>query len=138
MYQNHFQGLPIHNVEFPAITICSHGQIKNVLDNAINKQFKDFVIMKIKKKEENKRRRKRDLNLKQSFMTDLGLTNMEVEELKVKYMQEYYPGLKIDQLSSIVEILTAEDPERTIKSKVLTDPESITFLGKNMPNFIME
>ena len=60
--------------------------------------------MKIKKKEENKRRRKRDLNLKQSFMTDLGLTNMEVEELKVKYMQEYYPGLKIDQLSNIVEI----------------------------------
>ena len=94
--------------------------------------------MKIKKKEENNRRRKRDLNLKQSFMTDLGLTNMEVEELKVKYMQEYYPGLKIDQLSNIVEILAAEDPERTIKSKVLTDPESITFLGKNMPNFIMK
>ena len=138
MYPNYFQGLPIHNVEFPAITICSHGQIKNVLDNAINKQFKDFVIMKIKKKEENKRRRKRDLNLKQSFMTDLGLTNMEVEELKVKYMQEYYPGLKIDQLSNIVEILAAEDPERTIKSKVLTDPESITFLGKNIPNFIMK
>ena len=94
--------------------------------------------MKIKKKEENKRRRKRDLNLKQSFMTDLGLTNMEVEELKVKYMQEYYPGLKIDQLSNIVEILAAEDPERTIKSKALTDPESIPFLGKNMPNFIMK
>ena len=138
MHPNYFQGLPIHNVEFPAITICSHGQIKNVLDNAINKQFKEFVIMKIKKKEENKRRRKRDLNLKQSFMTDLGLTNMEVEELKVKYMQEYYPGLKIDQLSNIVEILAAEDPERTIKSKVLTDPESIPFVGKNMPNFIMK
>ena len=84
--------------------------------------------MKIKNKE-NKSRRKRDLNLKQSTMADLGLTNMELEELKVKYMEEYYPGLKMDQLSNIVGVLAAEDPERTIRSKVLTDPESIPFLG---------
>ena len=88
--------------------------------------------MKIKNKE-NKSRRKRDLNLKQSTMADLGLTNMEVEELKVKYMEDYYPGLKMDQLSNIVGVLAAEDPERTIRSKVLTDPESIPFLG----NFII-
>ena len=55
-----------------------------------------------------------------------------------RFSMNHARDLKIDQLSNIVEILAAEDPERTIKSKVLTDPESIPFLGKNMPNFIME
>ena len=65
-------GLPIHKVEYPAFTICSQGQVKNVLDNAINKQFEEFV-MKVKGKKKSKNRRKRDINLSQSTMNSLSL-----------------------------------------------------------------
>ena len=116
--------MPIHKVEYPAFTICSQGQVKNVLDNAINKQFEEFVI-EVKGKEKGKNRRKRDINLSQSTMDTLGLSTEEVEKLKKQFMQDYYPGLEMNQLVNLVGVLAADDPEKTLESKVITDPETI-------------
>ena len=37
---------PIENVEFPAITICSQGSAKDILDNVIWKQFERYLTSK--------------------------------------------------------------------------------------------
>ena len=121
--------MPIHKVDYPAITICSHGQVKEVLDNALNKQFEDFVL-KVKGKKDMDQRRKRDIHLSNSVINEFGLSTIEVEKLKKEFMKEYYPGLEMNQLVNLVALLTAEDPERTIEAKILTDPEAIPFLGK--------
>ena len=88
--------------------------------------------MKVKGKKKSKNRRKRDINLSQSTMNSLSLSTEEVEKLKKQFMQDYYPGLEMNQLVNLVALLTAEDPERTIEAKILTDPEAIPFLDLGM------
>ena len=45
---------PIKNVEFPAITICSQGAAKDVLDMVLLDQFEDYLNSKdIETKEDN-------------------------------------------------------------------------------------
>ena len=34
---------PIKNIEFPAITICSQGAAKDVMDNVLLQQFEDYL-----------------------------------------------------------------------------------------------
>ena len=60
---------PIENVEFPAITICSQGAAKDILDTAMLKQFEKYLKSKGKiipnskldGKTKSKGRRKRSL-----------------------------------------------------------------------------
>ena len=128
--------MPIHKVEYPAFTICSQGQVKNVLDNAINKQFEEFVL-KVKGKEKGKNRRKRDINLSQSTINALDLSTKEVEQLKTQFMQDYYPGLEMNQLVNLVGVLAADNPEKTFQSKVITDPETILSILGNYLEFLV-
>ena len=118
--------MPIHKVEYPALTICSQGQVKNVLDNAINKQFEEYVLQVW-----GKNRRKRDINLSQPTINMLGLSNKEIDELKKEFMQDYYPGLEMNQLVNVVGVLAASDPEKTLQSKVMTDPDAISSILGN-------
>ena len=127
--------MPIHKVEYPALTICSQGQVKNVLDNAINKQFEEYVLQ-VWEKEGGKNRRKRDINLSQSTINILGLSNEEIDELKKEFMQDYYPGLEMNQLVNVVGVLAASDPEKTLQSKVMTDPDAISsILGNYLDSY---
>ena len=122
--------MPIHKVEYPALTICSQGQVKNVLDNAINKQFEEYVLQ-VWEKEGGKNRRKRDIKLSQSTINILRLSNEEIDELKKEFMQDYYPGLEMNQLVNVVGVLAASDPEKTLQSKVMTDPDAISSILGN-------
>ena len=81
--------------------------------------------MKVKGKKKSKNRRKRDINLSQSTMNSLSLSTEEVEKLKKQFMQDYYPGLEMNQLVNLVGVLAADDPEKTLQSKVITDPETL-------------
>ena len=58
-------------------------------------------------------------------MDTLGLSTEEVEKLKKQFMQDYYPGLEMNQLVNLVGVLAADDPEKMLQSKVITDPETI-------------
>ena len=67
--------LPIEDVAFPAITICGQGLVKEVVANAINKQFSDYVSEKD---------------------TNMTLKNMTQEEKATKYelfLNETFSGL---------------------------------------------
>ena len=35
---------PIENIEFPAITICSQGLAKDLMENVMKQQFKSYMI----------------------------------------------------------------------------------------------
>ena len=87
--------------------------------------------MKVKGKKKSKNRRKRDINLSQSTMNSLSLSTEEVEKLKKQFMQDYYPGLEMNQLVNVVGVLAASDPEKTLQSKVMTDPDAISSILGN-------
>ena len=90
--------------------------------------------MKVKGKKKSKNRRKRDINLSQSTMNSLSLSTEEVEKLKKQFMQDYYPGLEMNQLVNLVGVLAADDPEKTLQSKVITDPDTIL---SSLGNYIL-
>ena len=92
--------------------------------------------MKVKGKKKSKNRRKRDINLSQSTINALDLSTKEVEQLKTQFMQDYYPGLEMNQLVNVVGVLAASDPEKTLQSKVMTDPEAISsILGNYLDSY---
>ena len=37
-------GLPLQKIDFPAITICSQGLIQDVIFQALDKQFDDYLV----------------------------------------------------------------------------------------------
>ena len=99
--------MPLHEVEYPAITICSHGLIEDVISNALNKQFNDFV--------------------KNSTGKDVAdFTQQELDTLKKNYTQVLYPGAQAEP-KNMVNVLTSDEPDETLSSQVLTDPKSACF-----------
>ena len=52
-------------------------------------------------------------------------------------MQDYYPGLEMNQLVNLVGVLAADNPEKTFQSKVITDPETILSILGNYLEFLV-
>ena len=94
-------------MEYPAITICSHGLIEDVISNALTKQFNDFVK-----------------NSTGKNVTDF--TPEELDTLKKNYTQVLYPGAQAEP-KNMVNVLTSNEPDDTLTSQVLTDPKSACF-----------
>ena len=63
--------LPIEDVPFPAITICGQGLVKEVVENAINKQFSDYVSekdnMTLKNMTQDEKAKEYELFLNETF-----------------------------------------------------------------------
>ena len=43
-FNNSFPGLPIHNIDYPAITICSHGLVQEIIGDAMAKQIEKYIV----------------------------------------------------------------------------------------------
>ena len=77
---------PIKNVEFPAITICSQGSAKDVLDTAILKQFERYLKSrgKIKPKDKQDGETKLKGRRKRSSQNIVDtLSKKEVDKVKI-------------------------------------------------------
>ena len=81
-------GLPLNEIDHPAITICSQGLIQDIVDNAVIKQFDDY------RKEFN----------------DFNITHAEI-------LKALYPGSQTSP-QSLARIMMASDPEQAIAAQV--------------------
>ena len=96
-------GLPLKNIEYPAITICSQGMVQAILDKALEKQFNDFLVAN---------------NHDPDTITD------EVRKtLEDSFVTDKYPGA-ISSPDSLVNAMVSDNPDEAIKSKLITDPAS--------------
>ena len=91
-------GLPIKNIEFPAITICSQGLIKEVIDKVFDKQFEDYISNK-----------------------GLKLNNSNDAFLRKNYTNDLYPGATTSP-ESLINVLASDNPTETIEAQSLSDP----------------
>ena len=83
-----YLGLPLNEIDHPAITICSQGLIQDIVDNAVIKQFDDY------RKEFN----------------DFNITHAEI-------LKTLYPGSQTSP-QSLARIMMASDPEQAIAAQV--------------------
>ena len=100
---------PIYKIDFPAITICSQGLVQQVIDNALVKQFNDYLA-------------KKGIDYKTLSPSDLKIEQQ-------KYAKDLYPGASATP-QGMVNMLVAKEPSKSIKSSALTNPE---FLEDSIP-----
>ena len=91
-------GLPVTQIEYPAITICSQGSISQVFRNVREHQFSEFV-------------RAKGLNLD-------SISEEQRSDLRSDMSNDLYPGLG-QSPEFIVDALTWPNPEAGIESKIL-------------------
>ena len=97
-------GYPIEQVQFPAITICAQGSVREIVDAALVKQFREYVESLGKVYSE--------------------LTDEEIQKYGKSFLNEYYPGAKFppNQLVRMMSSPTA-DAEQTMKSEAILSPQ---------------
>ena len=95
----------MQHIDYPAITICSHGSIQEIIDSATRKQFEDYVLDTTGKN-----------------VSDF--SKADQESLKKNYTRDFYPGSNISP-ENLINTLTASDPDKTLNSKLITNPKSI-------------
>lgn len=97
-------GLPIENIEFPAITICTQGSANEVVDAALFQQFNSYLMSKGRRFEDLSESEK--VKEGQSFLIDL------------------YPGAKAPP-NQLVSMMASPgiDPERGIEALTIFNPE---------------
>ena len=120
--------LPIENIEFPAVTICPQGSIKDFLDSVLFKQFKEYVQVKTK------------ANV---VLSDL--TKDEMLTYAESFLNETYPGAE-EMPTKMIQAMSSTDPEKSVQSTTLLnkeeeiecDPDSndaiLEVLNKNLKN----
>ena len=102
--------LPIEEIEFPAVTICPQGNVKQVMDNVMFLQLKDYIKNKTRSGHRSRR------SESQYHETSHGnMTYAQMTTLIKGVLQDRYPGAK-DNPIKVVTLLTSDDPEKTAQS----------------------
>ena len=97
-------GYPIERVRFPSITICAQGSVREIVDAALVKQFREYIEALGKVYSE--------------------LTEDEISKYGKSFLHEKYPGAKFppNQLVRMMSSPTA-DAEKTMKAEAILTPQ---------------
>ena len=97
-------GLPIENIEFPAITICTQGSANEVVDAALFQQFNSYLTTKGKEFD--------------------SLSDSQKVQEGQNFLLDMYPGAKAPP-NQLVSMMASPgiDPERGIEALTIFNPE---------------
>ena len=82
-------GKSINEIDYPSITICSHGSMEDMIEDAVKKQFEKYALVK-----KNKTIAGQMFRPKRSAAESP--TEEEVDELWKSYIADYYPDTKLE------------------------------------------
>ena len=111
-------GKPINEIDYPSITICSHGSMEDMIEEAVKKQFEKYALVK-----KNKTIAGQKFRPKRSAA--MSPTEEEVDELWKSYIADYYPDTKLEP-QKLVQLFRPEiAPDNYIAAKSIINPESV-------------
>jgi hypothetical protein len=110
--------LPIENIEFPAVTICPQGSVKDILNNVMMKQLIEYIENKTETHRSTTTRFRRETPSlpSPSNMTYKGLMG-HVKD----FLHDVYPGAK-KQPTDFVTMLTKDNPKQAVENKAVILP----------------
>ena len=120
--------LPIDKIEFPAVTICPQGSIKDILDNVLFKQFMKYISNKTKPPNQILRE-KRFANEKEqwnSVMEDKEgpiLSYQEMIDEVNEFLKDVYPGAK-EPPTKLVSLLASDNPQVLVRNEAIIHPSN--------------
>ena len=94
---------PIKNVEFPAITICSQGLAKDIMENVLIKQFESYLESKKIITDPNAKLNKREIldiskQKKLESLTDEEVLGLIFDNILAVYYQRKYIFLEFNSI----------------------------------------
>ena len=106
-------GLPIEDVPFPSITICSQGSVNEIIDAAFFKQFNEYLEGKRYLSSRKKRHEEKQY-----------LSVSEMEQEGMNFLAEKYPGAKYLPLE-MVQILGSPglNPDTFLENEAILNSE---------------
>ena len=102
---------PIKNVEFPAITICSQGLAKDIMENVLIKQFQSYLESKKVITKVNAKQNKREISDNSKQKKFESLTDEEVYNktcYKEIYKDIYLTGMYLSRIQFSFSYVIAE------------------------------
>ena len=109
--------MALHELQHPAITICSQGLNQDDLNEAIKVQFERYALNVMDKNLTGHNYRiKRSAN-------GVG-TTIDAKSLWKQYVNTQYPGSQITP-NSLVHMLIASNPDKVLRAKTLTNINSV-------------
>ena len=120
--------LPIDEIEFPAVTICPQGSIKDILDNVLFKQFIEYVSNKTNP--QNHIWREKRFNSKEHHRNHVIEDNegpilnyQEMIEKITDFLNDVYPGAK-EPPTKLVSLLASDDPQELVRNEAIIFPSN--------------
>ena len=115
--------LSIEEIEFPAVTICPQGSVKQIGDAVLFKQFREYVVQK-KYKESNYNRTlglSKEEDMASKRYNNTVLPEMTYDEMMMEaesFLNDVYPGAK-EKPTQMIQAMTAADPQKVMESETL-------------------
>ena len=113
--------LPLEDIDFPSVTICPQGGVKEVMDNVMFLQLKDYIMNKTERGQRNlKLNDHRDeRSISQSHeKSPWNITYDQMTTLIIDFLQDRYPGTQ-DIPKNVVTMLTSDDPQRSAENDAI-------------------
>ena len=102
---------PIEEIDFPAVTICPQGSIKNMSETILGKQFMEYMEEKREKERSKRRKREGTYSNFTEIRRELTLRDM-IRNMK-DFMRDVYPGAK-DKPTKLIRLMLASDPQKSM------------------------
>ena len=107
--------LPIHEIEFPAVTICPQGSIKSIAETVLFLQLSRFIRNKREAEMTRKKRSVESANPDSSKLSGNGSLEMTYDEMMShvdQFLRDVYPGAT-DIPTKLVHLLTSNQPRKS-------------------------
>ena len=112
---------PIENIDFPAVTLCPQGSVREIVDAVLFHQFEEWLSKEAMNKGKRKKRdisqdQKTSVESNAQFTHNITMENMSVY-LK-KFLSDVYPGSK-EKPTKLVSMMTAPDPKEALENEAI-------------------
>ena len=110
--------LPIEDIEFPAVTICPQGSVKDSLDYVMFYQLTRYARNK------NEMLRSNTSPSSTSQLKEDDSWNVTYDEMLVwmdEFLRDVYPGAK-DKPTKLVALMTSDDPQKALQNEAVVLP----------------
>ena len=112
---------PIENIDFPAVTLCPQGSVREIVDAVLFHQFEEWLSNEAKVEG---KRKKRDINQDPKKFAESNSRlkyNITMENMSLylkKFLSDVYPGAQ-EKPTKLISMMTAPDPEEALGNEAI-------------------
>lgn len=113
--------LPMEKIKFPAVTVCPQGYTKEIMDNVLGLQFKEYLKEKILRGEI---RPKRDTKEEEGHVNhsraavSWNMTKLEMEAIVNDFLRNNYPGSRGNP-TKVATLLISDNPKKVVQNQAV-------------------